>query len=74
MRMFGAVLVFILSLYLSEANPGPSRPEKVGPGSFRSDKVDPGFLDRLSRQLKGSDNSLSVELVGALQSWATSLG
>ncbi|XP_023338151.1 GRIP and coiled-coil domain-containing protein C27D7.02c [Eurytemora carolleeae] len=71
--MFVAVLVLILSLNLSKASPGPSRSEKVGPGSFRLDKVGPGFLDRLSRQLKESDNSLSVELVGALQSWATSL-
>ena len=72
--MFVAVLVLILSLNLSKASPGPSRSEKVDPGSFRLDKVGPGFLDRLSRQLKESDNSLSVELVGALQSWATSLG
>ena len=74
LKMFASGLLLILGLSIAEGGPGSSRLEG-GPGSSRlKEEVSLGFLDRISRQLKGSDNSLSVELVGALQTWATSVG
>ena len=65
LKMFASGLLLILGLSIAEGGPGSSR---------LKEEVSLGFLDRISRQLKGSDNSLSVELVGALQTWATSVG